>query len=90
MDVGVGETTTPCLCGGSTNYLDMSATLSSALDVFAAVRRLIILLLNLVKDSTGVTVCSCTIDVPYLNNLEVMTECPCCNRILEDTDPLRI
>lgn len=52
----MGETTTSCLCGGSTNYLDMSATLSSALDVFAAVRRLIMLLLNLVKDSTGVTV----------------------------------
>lgn len=90
MDVGVGETTTSCLCNGSTNYLDISATFSSALDALAAVRRLIMLLLNFLKDSPGVTVCSCTIDVSNLNNFEVMTECSCCNRILEDTDSLRI
>lgn len=69
LDVGVGETTASCLSGGSAHYVDMPATLSSALDVLAAVRRLNEVLVNSLIDPPGLTVCSCTMDVTYLLNL---------------------
>lgn len=90
LDVGVGETTASCLCGGSACYVDISATLSSAFDVFAAVRRLNEVFVNSLKDSSGLTVSSCTIDVTYLLNLWCMTDDSCCNCLVKDADTLRI
>lgn len=86
----MGETTASYLCGGSAYYFDMPATLSSAFDVLAAVRRLNEVLVNLLKDSSGVTVRSCTIDVTYLLNFHCITEDSCCNRLLKNADTVRM